>query len=409
MAKTITIRFLEANLKRRIRHHLHKIGFERTEEGGLVPPNNTKETLRSLHKQQRNSLITSEKEFINNRGKKMLRYFASGNEIEPQKIKPFLEEIRPGTWQSDLFRVASLTWSIPVSQGYGRRMRFLVWDYSNEKLIGLIALGDPVFNQRARDEYIGWNCAQRKERLVDVMDAYVLGALPPYNLLLGGKLVAASIRTREVYNAFKYKYYDSTGLISKRKKKATLALVTTSSALGRSSVYNRVKLEGTTYLNSIGYTAGWGHFHIPKSLFIDMRAYLRLIRHTYADNCKFGTGPNWRIRVIRATLESLGMNPNILRHGINRQVFSCEMGTNTKKFLKGEVSRLFTPDLRTLDEVARMANERWIVPRSLRRPEYINWKNDSIMEILQKNAFDNSTLMRNNSDHELDIVNGICS
>jgi Druantia protein DruA len=39
-----------------------------------------------------------------------------------------------------------------VSRGYGRRMRFLIWDQSNEKLIGLIVLGDPVFNLRVRDE-----------------------------------------------------------------------------------------------------------------------------------------------------------------------------------------------------------------------------------------------------------------
>jgi len=38
-----------------------------------------------------------------------------------------------------------------VSRGYGRQ-RFLIWDQSNEKLIGLIALGDPVFNLRVRDQ-----------------------------------------------------------------------------------------------------------------------------------------------------------------------------------------------------------------------------------------------------------------
>lgn len=38
-------------------------------------------------------------------------------------IAPLLELIEVGTWQSDLFRLASLT-SVPVSADYGRRMRF---------------------------------------------------------------------------------------------------------------------------------------------------------------------------------------------------------------------------------------------------------------------------------------------
>ena len=40
-----------------------------------------------------------------------------------------------------VFRYASLHWSVPVSQGYGRRTRFLVIDEQNEKLIGIFALG----------------------------------------------------------------------------------------------------------------------------------------------------------------------------------------------------------------------------------------------------------------------------
>ena len=121
---------------------------------------------------------------------KLNNYFADGSDVVVGKIDPELELIRSDTWQSDLFRMACLTWSVPVSQGYGRRLRFLVWDKSNDKLIGLIGLGDPVFNLRARDDLIGWNVSERTERLVNLMDAYVLGALPPYNFLLCGKMIA---------------------------------------------------------------------------------------------------------------------------------------------------------------------------------------------------------------------------
>jgi len=135
------------------------------------------------------------KEFIKNHFRTLREYFASGSEIDPERVNPRLELINAETWQSDLFRLATLSWSVPVSAGFGRRLRYLVWDDCTAKLMGVIALGDPVFNLKARDELIGWDVEDRAERLVNVMDAYVLGALPPYNQLLGGKLISCLIRS----------------------------------------------------------------------------------------------------------------------------------------------------------------------------------------------------------------------
>jgi len=154
-------------------------------------------------------------------------------------------------------------------------MRFLVWDASNAKLIGLIGLADPVFNLRARDEFVGWTAEDRRARLVNVLDAYVIGAIPPYSMLLGGKLVASLVCTAEINAAFAHKYSRTRGIISRERKGAVLAMVTTSSALGRSSMYNRLRLPGCRLFRSVGYTSGWGHFHIPDQLFSTMREYLR--------------------------------------------------------------------------------------------------------------------------------------
>lgn len=85
--------------------------------------------------------------------------------------------------------------------------------------------------------------------------------------------------------------------------------VTTSSSLGRSSVYNRLKLGSQAYLKAIGYTQGWGHFHVPDSLFGELRDYLRKRKHGYEDGHKFGEGPNWRLRTIRAAFDALGSMP----------------------------------------------------------------------------------------------------
>jgi hypothetical protein len=271
--KTVQVSPRKANLKRRIRAHLKSIGLQHGEDGSLeAAAGSGKEVVRALHHAQRNDRLTQSRAFIDANLSRLIEHFAAGTDVEPARISPKLERIFAGTWQGDLFRLASLTWAIPVSNGFGRRLRYLVWDDHNKKLIGIIAIGDPVFNLSARDKLIEWTAQDRVDRLVNIMDAYVLGAVPPYNMLLGGKLVAALVRTREIYDDFSEAYGDTAGIISGKRKKARLLAVTTSSSLGRSSIYNRLKLGGVAYFRPIGYTGGWGHFHIPDSLFADLRA-----------------------------------------------------------------------------------------------------------------------------------------
>ena len=193
----ITVSTREATLKRRFRRHLKSLGFNKAEDGSLLPPGTGKDVIRTIHNAQRNERLTVSSKFIGDRFSKLIGHFASGDEVDPAKISPVLQLISSDTWEGDLFRLASLTWSVPVSNGFGRRLRFLVWDQHNGKLIGIIAIGDPVFNLSVRDNLIDWDVKARGERLVNIMDAYVLGALPPYNALLGGKLVACLLRSRD--------------------------------------------------------------------------------------------------------------------------------------------------------------------------------------------------------------------
>lgn len=363
----------EANLKRRVRSHLKKLGFAKAPDGSLVPPSSSKEAIRALHQDQRKSLLKSQRHFIQENLPKLAAHFANGSEVDPSQVRPRIELITAGTWQSDLFRLASLSWSVPVSAGFGRRLRYLVWDDSNSKLIGIMALGDPVYNLRVRDELIGWDVKARAKRLVNILDAYVLGAVPPYNMLLGGKLVACLVRSKEVRDDFNRKYADTRGIISGRKKAARLVMVTTSSSLGRSSLYNRLKLDGHHYFRSIGFTQGWGHFHIPNSLFADLRSYLRKKRHRYVDGHKFGEGPNWRLRAIRAAFDALGFKQDLLRHGIAREVFACQLASNAKNILHGKARRPSYRNLKTVKEIGALARERWIIPRGSSRPEFNAW------------------------------------
>lgn len=384
--EVISLLTREALLKRKVRRHLKCVGFKHDDDGLLYLPAESKEAIRAAHQMQRTERSSKQADFLQLQFPRLSEHFATGDEVDAEKVKPRLERVRSGTWQADLFKLASLTWSVPVSPGFGRRLRYLVWDSSNQRLMGILAIGDPVFNLRSRDDYIGWTGEQRRSQLVHIMDAYVLGAVPPYNRLLGGKIVASLLRTQEIFDDFMATYGARKGIISGKVKQARLAAITTTSSMGRSSVYNRVKLGEKFYLRSIGYSSGYGHFHIPDKLFQDLRSYLREKKHNYADDHAFGEGPNWRMRVTRTAFELIGMRPSLMMHGVKREVFICEMASNTIEFLKGEDKQLDVSGLKSVDEVAALACDRWLIPRARRQTDYQKWTRDDLIALVLKSS-----------------------
>lgn len=369
----------ETRLKKLVLAHLNQLGFSTHVSGAVTPPDLGKETYRLFHAGQREEKLARNSAWLERSQVSLLQWFAAGREVDPERIRPELEIVQQATWQSDLFRLASLYWKVPVSDGYGRRMRFLVWDRHNDKLIGLIALGDAVFNQAARDAFIGWDHHRRREALVHLMDAYVLGSVPPYSHLLGGKLLASLLTTREIQQAFHQRYAKSTGLISGERKRAQLAAVTTTSALGRSSVYNRVKLNGELLLEPIGYTSGFGHFHLSGEIFDELRRYLEDVGDDYADGFGYGSGPNWKMRVIRKALVRLGLDPMLVRHGFRWEVFYSRLATNAEAYLRGDSKRADFSTLSSVEERSRAAVTRWMIPRANRDDSFLQWEVADLM------------------------------
>ncbi|MCS7161456.1 MAG: DUF4338 domain-containing protein, partial [Gemmatales bacterium] len=248
-------------LRRLIEDSLRRQGF-RIRDGQIVWPRQlSKDQLRRLHRLAVHHRIERAKPRLAPYEDVLLQRIASGSEVEITKLAPRLIEVHPDSEDELLFRYVSLHWSIPTSSGYGRRLRFLVEDASNGKLIGLFGLCDPVFSVAARDTWIGWDKTTRKVRLRNVMEAFILGAVPPYSMLLCGKLVAMLCGSDEVRRVFRRKYGRGTSLITGASADGRLALITTTSALGRSSLYNRLRYRDRLMMQSVGYTSGWGEFH----------------------------------------------------------------------------------------------------------------------------------------------------
>jgi len=175
-----TTRTKEAiKLRRAISRVLRKQGYSVRENTFQVPAGSSKDVFRRVNLLAVKHKLDLAKPRLARYEDCLLKYIANGAEVVPSQVTPRLVLVQPESEHELLFRYACLHWSIPVSPGYGRRLRFLVFDESNDKLIGLFGLGDPVFSLRARDAWIGWDFQTRKSNLYHVMDAYVLGAKLP--------------------------------------------------------------------------------------------------------------------------------------------------------------------------------------------------------------------------------------
>ena len=356
-------------LRSRIVDSLQKQGF-RIRFGHIVPPGpDDKNGLRRLHREAVKHNVERSRAGLARHEDRLLSHIAAGRRIVPDRIRPRLVLVQRGSEDELLFRYARLHWSIPVSAGYGRRLRFVVYDESNEKLIGIFGLGDPVFGLRPRDQWIGWGLDARKMRLQCIMDLFVLGAVPPYSQLLCGKLVALLATSRNVQEVFCRRYGGKRSTISRRSLDGRLALLTTTSALGRSSLYNRLRYKEHRVFQSVGHTSGSGDFHFSNGFYAELREFALEHCDPTAKHPSWGGGFRNRRELVRKALPLLGLSSDLLYHGIEREIFVAPLAANAPAFLRGDHKRLRHHG-RGVDELFGWFRERWLLPRAARDDRY---------------------------------------
>jgi hypothetical protein len=361
-----------ARLRALIVQSLEEQSF-RVDGGRIAPPGDlSKDALRDLHALAVRHRIERARRGLERYEPRLLRRIAGGVEVVPERITPRLVEVTPDSEDELLFRYASLHWSVPVSSGYGRRLRFLVVDAHTDKLIGLIGLGDPVFALRVRDDWVAWDREARRRRLHHVMDAFVLGAVPPYAALLCGKLVALLAASNEVRAAFGAKYGESgarASVILGRPLQSRLALITTSSALGRSSLYRRLTDGHRLLYQSAGFTRGSGEFHFANGLYGAIAEFATRFCEPTAKQERWGSGFRSRREVVRKCLIKIGLSGDWLYHGVQREVFVVPLMQNTRAFLRGEDEAPEWFDL-PAERLCAWFRERWLLPRAGRDQRY---------------------------------------
>ncbi len=161
-------------------------------------------------------------------------------------------------------------------------------------------------------------------------------------------------------------------MIRRKRLDARLALITTTSALGRSSIYNRVKYGERLLFHSVGFTRGSGEFHFLNGLYGAISEYAVRYCEPTAKQERWGTGFRNRREVVRKCLAKVGLSTEWLYHGIQREIFMIPLAQNACEFLQGKHSRLRWFD-QSVEDLFGFFSERWLLPRAERDQSYKFW------------------------------------
>ena len=188
-----------------------------------------------------------------------------------------------------------------------------------------------------------------------LMELNVCGAIPPYNEILGGKLVALLATSPQVIHDYKERYANKASMIASRLKgedvyrPADLVYVgTTSLYYVGSSQYNRLKIPGSLFdsdfditWKKLGMTIGFGTMHISKATTLSLTeatsdGYNRI-------NHVFGEGASPKMRLLTMSIRELLETSNedlkdFSKHAMSRIVYGACLATNTLEYLLGKES-----------------------------------------------------------------------
>ncbi|ADQ06075.1 conserved hypothetical protein [Caldicellulosiruptor hydrothermalis 108] len=345
-----------------------------------------KESMRKLHKLPRCEEIKKHRDFLFSEGQKIINmFFADGWEVEPEKIDPVLIPVENDA-QNSIFKTARFTWSLPYTEGYGRRLKFLVFDNFNGKLIGILGLQSPVLGLKARNEYLGLSKGPEKLKVLNrTMDIYTLGALPPYNFLLGGKLMVLAAVSNEIREVYRKKYEGKTTEIEGNNIDGDLVMLTTTSAYGRSSIYNRVKYKDNLICIPVGYTEGQGTLFLTGSLCEKAREYLQ--SKGVKVKSGYGNGPNYKFRLAKALARQLkleGIEVELVTHGVQREVYVFPLIKNLQEYVKAPDTTEPEYFDYPFSDLASYWKERYCLPRSKRDTEWKAWRKEQVWQDIAK-------------------------
>lgn len=364
------------NLKSDITIILKKQGYVVKPNGFFALKNDGQEVKRKAHKLAKAERAGKNEQFLMDKIPLVEKYIINGSSLDVSKIAPELIEVESGSNEENFFRWWNIVWwSLPYEHAYGRQMRFIIWDKYHNAPIGLIGLQSPILSWKARDNFLGIKPEKRDFWINQSLSAQRVGALPPYNDIRGGKLVALLMTSDIIRKKFQKKYKDKKTLLLKRKLPSNLLFITTTGAYGKSSVYNRLKFQTEKVSEFIGYTQGSGTFHIPNALYEDLVLYLK--KRGFDTERGFGNGPSRKLRLIDQALQLLGFASGIT-HGIKRAVYLFPMVSNLKEVIQSNERPNWYH--RDIVDMTQFWKERWAMPHASKDKTYQEFSKEEFIK-----------------------------
>lgn len=365
------MRIREEDFKKEIRKVLHAQGFKINPH--VRPSRNNKSMYKRLQQKARLEQIFHHKNFLIENIEIAKTYCRNGNDINPDKIKLELREVKPRTLEENLFRWWNfIWWNMPYQHPYGRQLRFLLWDTTHDAPFGLIALQSPILKMSVRDKALCISKDELDKWVNRSLSAQRVGALPPYNELLGGKMVALALTCNEIRDVFRKKYKNYISIIKKRKLKPELLFITTTSAFGKSSIYNRLKYKNTIVAKPLGFTQGSGSFHIPDEIYEKIIKFLKSKKVNIAR--AYGNGPSRKLKLISLGFKYLGLS-KFEYHGIKREFFLFPLARNLKTVIQKKRKPIFYN--RPFNKLVVYWKERWALNRAERISAWKDFNSDA--------------------------------
>ena len=204
----------------------------------------------------------------------------------------------------------------------------------------------------------------------NMMEIIVCGSIPPYNELLGGKLVSILACSPQVISDYTKRYEKQVSEIASRMKGKKIIrdshlvfLGTTSLYSVGSSQYNRIKIPlkcgDTLEFRKMGITEGFGTVYFSSDTSTTLLRILELQDGGKRINHVFGEGTSPRFRIISRGLSSIGIKSSaFLNHYSPRIVYSINLAQNTNQFLLGlEDKPVYRFDLESKESIEENTKE----------------------------------------------------
>jgi hypothetical protein len=362
-------------LKYKVAEILKKQGYLIKPDGTFILGQDNREAKKRAHDVARAERIASKEKFIFDKSSLAKQHLVDGKSLKIEKIEPRLIEVESGTEQEDLFKWWNLAWwSLPYERSYGRQMRFIIWDNYHNAPLGLVGLQSPLLSWAVRDKYLGISPEARDYWVNQSLNAQRIGALPPYNDILGGKLVALLMTSDLVGEKFRNKYKNRRTILQKRILPSRLLFITTTGAYGKSSIYTRLKFDNEEVAKFIGYTQGSGTFHIPNVLYEDLIAYL--CKEGIEVKRGLGSGSSRKLRLIGQALQRLGFATGAT-HGIRRAVYLFSLVKNLTEIIhKGSEPICIHRDINRMTDFWKF---RWALPRAQRNTKHLDFSGEEFI------------------------------